>query len=416
MGDYYQYDRDRGLIVPDTSTLKADVQAEYKTALGTNLDLTDSTPQGRLIDAETNARSSILGYTSGVANQINPDLSGGVFLASIFSLMGGNPYVATPTVISDVRVYGTQDTISPSGLQIYDGSGNYFVQQTAVMIDQVDTTVTPNTFYGAASFRAVIAGPTAAAAMTRWLIASPVPANITTVVNPVAGVTGKVAETDAEARNRRKNTLAKQARNSVRGSRALVSDLSGFRSMTIRENDLSVPQTIDGIAMPKNSIYVCVQGAVDGEIAEALLEAKSTGTAWTTGTVTRGTQVSTTLVEPASGQDYTVLFARPTIVPCTCEVFYDTSQSVGNSEPQFAIQDAITRYQNGEINGDPGLTIGRNLSAYELSGAISTVYPGIYVSSILVTGKSVVDGQEIQIEAWEQANFAIGSIVVTPRV
>lgn len=414
MADYYTYDRDQGLIMVDTSTLKTEIQNEFKAALGSNLELTDSTPQGRMIDAEVLARTNVISYTAGVANQINPDQSGGVFLASIFSLMGGQPYVATPSTFVG-RVYGTQNTVSPAGMTVYDGTGNLFTQQTAVTINVLDATVTPNTYYGVATFQAVISGATSVPANTTWLVSAPVPANITTVTNPLAGTTGAVAETDVQARNRRKNTLAKQSSNSVRATRAAVSGLAGFRSMTIRDNDQATVSDINGISMPANSLYVCVQGAVDADIANALLGTKAAGTAWTVGSPARGTQISTAIVETASGQPYTVLFARPTIVPCTCVVTYDAAQSVGNYEPQYAVQDAIIKYQNGLINGDPGLTIGRNMSAYELSGAVSSLYPGLYVSSITVSGKAVVAGQEIPIEVWEQANLAVGAIVVTPR-
>jgi len=414
MGDYYAYDRDTGLIIPDTSTLKADVQSEFKSALGSNMDLTDATPQGRLIDGEVTARSNVIAYTAGIANQINPDQSGGVFLASLFSLMGGTPYTATPTVF-DGRVYGTNGSTSPSGMSIYDSAGNVFNQQTAAVLNQVDTTVTPNTYYGVATFQAAVAGATAVLAGATWFISSTAPSNITKVVNPLAGTTGQAIESDVAARRRRKSTLAAQSSNTVRAIKAGVSALSGYRSMVIRENDDSSVAVIDGISMPANSVYVCVQGALDVDIADAMLTAKGTGAAWTVGQVPRGTPVTTSLIEPSSGQPYTILHARPLIVSCTCVVTYDASQSVGNYEPQYAVQDAINKYQNGLINGDPGLVIGRNLSAYELSGAVSSVYPGLYIADVTVTGKTVVAGQEIPVEMWEQAELPVGSIVVVPR-
>jgi len=414
MANYYDYDRDTGLIVPDTSTLKSDVQGEFKLALGSNMDLTDATPQGRLVDGEVTARSNVIAYTAGIANQINPDQSGGVFLASLFSLMGGTPYVSTPTVFG-ARVYGTNGSTSPSGLAIYDSAGNIFNQQTAVVLNQVDTTVTPNTYYGLATFQAAVAGAIPVLANTVWSISSTAPSNITKVVNLLDGTTGQVTESDVAARRRRKSTLAAQSSNTIRAIKAGVSALSGYRSMTIRDNDDSSIAVINGISMPPNSIYVCVQGALDADIAAALLTAKGVGAAWTVGQTAKGTPVTTSLIEPASGQPYTIFHARPDIVSCTCVVTYDSSQSVGNYEPQFAVQDAVNKYQNGLINGDPGLTIGRNLSAYELSGAVAAVYPGLYISSVTVTGKTVTAGQEIPIELWEQALLAVGSIVVVPR-
>lgn len=414
MADYYKYNTDTGIITVDTSTLKTDVQGEYKAALGSDLELTDSTPQGRMIDGETAARSGVLAFTSEIANQINPDQAGGVFLGSIFSLMGGEPYKATVTVINNMRVYGTQNGVVAGGFQVYDPNGSIFTLQTNITMNQEDTTTTPHTWYGLGIFQATVTGPLVVPANTQWFLSTPAPLNVTHVTNPEAGIPGANAETDVAARNRRRNTLAKQGRNSVRAIRALVSDLLGFRSMVIRENTADSSQTIDGITMPANSIYVCVQGAVDDDIAEAMLEAKSTGAPWTVGSPVRGTQVTVTLTEPASGQPYTITFARPTIIPCTCNVEYDAAQSTGNYEPQFAIQDAIMKYQNGELPGDPGLVVSRNLSAYELAGAIGALYPGIYVSNLTVTGKSTTS-DEIVMNLWEVANIPIGGVIVTPR-
>lgn len=414
MGDYYKYDKDTGVITADTSTLKADVQSEYKGALGQKLELTDSTPQGRMIDAETSARSGVLGYTADIANQINPEQSGGVFLGSIFSLMGGQPFKATPTIVSNVRVYGDQNGIVSSSFQIYDTSGNFFSLQTAITMNQEDTSTSPSTWYGLGVFQAATPGPIVVPANQQWFVVAPGPSNVTHATNAQAGITGEVAESDVAARNRRRNILAKQGVNTVRAIRAYVSDLTGFRSMFIRENDTSGQQVIDGITMPPNSYYVCVQGSVDDDIASAILEAKGSGAPLTAGTPPRGVVVTKTVLEPASDQEYVITFTRPDIVECTCNVEYDPAQSTGNYEPLFAIQDAIMKYQAGKINGDQGLVISRDLSAYELAGAVGSLYPGIYISALTVTGKSTT-GEEIPIEAWELANIPIGGVIVTPR-
>lgn len=411
MANYYIYDRDRGIITVDTSTLLTDVQNEYKTALGTDLDLSPQTPQGRLIDAETLARTEVLNFSALMANQLNPEENGGQFLASTFSLMGGTPFKAVPTVLKDARVYGTQGTSAPSGMRIYDGSGNYFVLQSAVSIAAADGAE----YYGLGTFQAEVAGPIPAPANSSWIIEAPAPANVTKVTNPSAGTTGSNAENDVQARNRRRNILAKQSSNTVRATRARVSDLPGFLSMTIRENDKSTSQVIDNITLPPKSIYICVQGAVDADVAAAILEAKGCGAMWTIGTPEKGVLVSVVVTEPDSGQPYTVIFARPVVQTCAADVWYDVKQGFGNYEPEFAIQDAIQRYQRGEMPGYPGAVLGRNLSAYELAGSVSYFYPGLYVSSLTLTGKTIDDGVEIPAELWEVLEIPVGNVVVHKR-
>ena len=66
-------------------------------------------------------------------------------------------------------------------------------------------------------------------------------------------------------------------------------------SLTFQENVSASTQTINGISMVGHSIYACVAGGTDTDVAAALLENKSSGCAWNGGTTVN-------VVEPASGQ------------------------------------------------------------------------------------------------------------------
>ena len=62
----YIFSTSNGIILPDTADIKTGVQEEFTAAfqdLGA-LSLEDSTPQGRLIDIETNSRSAVLTYNA----------------------------------------------------------------------------------------------------------------------------------------------------------------------------------------------------------------------------------------------------------------------------------------------------------------------------------------------------------------
>ena len=80
---FQQYVTNTGVIVPDTADVKTQVQNEFKEALGQDLSLEDSTPQGRLIDAETIARKAVLTNNAQIANQLNPNTASGVYLDAI---------------------------------------------------------------------------------------------------------------------------------------------------------------------------------------------------------------------------------------------------------------------------------------------------------------------------------------------
>ena len=68
----YNYVNRTGVIVPDTSDIQSDVQDEYRSALGTDLDVSPQTPQGRLIAGETTSRTAVAVNNATLANQIKP--------------------------------------------------------------------------------------------------------------------------------------------------------------------------------------------------------------------------------------------------------------------------------------------------------------------------------------------------------
>jgi hypothetical protein len=133
--------------------------------------------------------------------------------------------------------------------------------------------------------------------------------------------------------------------------------------------------------MIRNSIYACVAGGVDTAVAAALLENKSSGCAWNGGTVV-------SVIEPASGQGYTVLFDTPT------QVEIDVDVTVHGATEAAVIQ-AILDYQAGTVSdpagnasGLAGFQVGANISVFELAAAICIENPGAYVSSLTIAIKS----------------------------
>ena len=73
MADVYNYINTTGLIVPDSSEILTEVQNEYVAAFGADLQVNNpNSPQGLLINAETQARIAVANNNATLANQINP--------------------------------------------------------------------------------------------------------------------------------------------------------------------------------------------------------------------------------------------------------------------------------------------------------------------------------------------------------
>jgi len=68
-----------------------------------------------MITAEVEARDNVARNNADLANQINPDLAGGVFLDAIWSLTAGGRIAATRSTLQGVVLTGQAGTVIRSG-------------------------------------------------------------------------------------------------------------------------------------------------------------------------------------------------------------------------------------------------------------------------------------------------------------
>lgn len=362
----YQYITETGVIVPDTSDVLTQVQNEFKNAFGADLVVAPSTPQGVLITGETAARTNVINNNAALANQINPNLAGGVFLDAICALTGLERDAATPTTV-DATISGVAGTLIPEGSRAQTLAQVVF-QTTGAFTIGSDGAVL-------ASFESVDIGPAVCNIGDLTQIVDGI-LGWETVYNPDAATQGTNVQSDQSLRALRKVTLAGQG---VSLPEAIVSGLyatPGVKSLAFRENTANTTQTIDGISMIAHSIYACVDGGTDTDVATTLLDTKSGGCAYNGSTTVN-------IIEPFSGQTYAVKFDRPQQVPVKVRTTVSANSSL--LDPQTAVPAAIINYVQGLIEGEAGLIVGQDVSAFELAGAITTQYPGIYVASLEIT-------------------------------
>lgn len=392
----YQYIDATGLIVADTAVVQAEVEGEYKAVFGQDLIVTANTPQGVLITAETTARANILRNNAAVANQINPNLAGGVFLDAIWALTGGQRLAATYSVVPGVHLIGLPGTVVPAGSQASLVDGTLFASVSDVTLNGSGD--------GFVNFQAVDLGPIAVnvGALTQIVTAV---LGWDQVTNPTAATMGRNVESDLAARMRRKNTLSLQNVALPASITSALYALPNVRSLTFRENFTKADATIDGIFLLANSVWACVDGGTDAEIAAALLSHKSLGANW-------NGAITVNVVDPASGQTYPVKFDRPTDIPIKARV---TVRNIGALiDVPTAVRTAITNYAAGLQDGEAGFVVGASVSSFELAGAVNRENPGLYVQNCeisLVTPTSWVVGQ-IAIALDEIASITDGNIEV----
>lgn len=389
----YNYIIPTGVIVPDTATLRADVEAEYKAALGADLPVTPETPQGVLITAEVESRDGMVRNNAEVANQINPDIAGGVWLDAIWALTRGKRRGATRSQLTGVLFSGVPGTPIPVGsLAVVSSSGARFRTIVNLEIGPAGTVI--------GSMEAVEPGPTPAPIGSLTEIASTV-LGWETVNNPSAAEIGKSQESDVSSRRRRRNTLALQ---SVSPQEAIVSriyNLDDVSSLSFRANITNAPIVIDGVTIMARSIYVCVDGGENIDIATAILASS--------GITDYSGSIEVSVIEPASGQVYTVRFDRPV----ERSFFARVTVKPSSLDVMTIIPDAITKGAQGELDGDSGLAVNQDLSAFELSGYINQVEPRIFVTRVETSSDGVTwSSDDVPIKINEVARLPKSAIQV----
>jgi len=357
----YDYITTTGIVVADTSTTLTEVQTEWTNTFGNDLDLTPSTPQGLMISAETLNRTNLANFAVQLVNQFNPNYAGGVFQDAMCSLFDVYRVSATYTLVT-ATLTGTSGTIIPSGSLASNTNGDNFQLLSTVTIPSGGTID--------AIFQAVTIGAVKCLAGTLNTIQSGI-VGWTGINNASDGTVGINEQTDSSLRLYRSNTLANQAVQTTDAVQSALYLVNGVKSLTFRENYTGATATIDGISLVKNSIWACIYGGANADIAKAMLSNRSAGCNF------NGAQsVATTA---SSGQVINVLFDRPTIIPFLVRITVKISSNSSVSAVQ--IQDIIYNYANGLIDGEAGLTVGTNVSPFEL-GAYVASSAGVYVKLV----------------------------------
>lgn len=359
----FNYIQQTGVIVPDTSATRAQVEAEFIAAFGADMPLDPSTPQGVLVTMMTELRDAVARNNADLANQINPDIAGGVFLDSLWRLTGGQRNGAVASLLTGVQLSGVPATLIPAGsFASVSATGQLFALANDVLLDGSGN--------GTGSFVCTVFGAVPVPIGGLDQVASGV-LGWETVNNPSAAVQGRDAESDISARRRRRQTLALQTTGTLEAVTSRLFDIESVHSLYVLENVTNGTVVVDGVSLVEHSIWACVEGGTDAEVAQALFETKSAGADY-------NGAVTVQVTDPSNGRQYPVKFDRPTAINLLVRVTVaSTTLDASSLIPQL-----VMNYVNGLLNGDPSFTVGVDVSPWEIAGIINMQEPNITVRKV----------------------------------
>ncbi|AXF52912.1 MAG: baseplate J-like protein [Bacteriophage sp.] len=381
----YSFDQNTGVVSPDTSDVLAEVTAEWKTAFGEDLVTTPDTPQGVLITQEALSRSQVAENNAQIANQFNPNTSGGIFLDALCAMIGEiERRPAMPSVIVDASIGGVAGTLIPSGSLARSQDGNLWATNYDVTLGSDGTALV--------RFVCTVTGPIAClpgdlfeplTSILGW----------ESVTNSNAAVLGVTEQSDAELQYLRRATLARKGISTRNAQQSNLNAIPDVTSSTFLENTSNITAIIDGVTMVPHSVWSCVDGGTNQEVAEALLRAKTAGAAW-------NGPVTVNVTDPNSGQVYPVKFQRPTYINPTIKVTVRQNGDPQNPATQIPIN--VAKWARGELPGDDGLKIGVSLNAFEISGAILYYNPRYFVTNVEISLGGVIQPVGIPAQIWNR--------------
>lgn len=360
----YTYLENAGIVVADTADIKENVQQEYKDALGQNLSLEDSTPQGRLIDAETDARTAVVENNALVANLFNFNMAYGLALDAMGANFGLFREGATSSRVA-ATITGVAGTVIPANSQVSTANGIIFYAENSITIPESNTV----TAVFLSLEKGAIACP--AGALTKIIDGT---FGWETVTNISAATLGTERESDASFKQKFYDSGLFTGKSLLGDYQSSINKVANVNSSFVYDNYSNEIITYDTVEIQPHSLYACVDGGNNEDVAFALFSVKSTGCNYTGNTTVQ-------ITDPISGALYTVRFDRPEEV----QIYYQITVAKGTAASanlEEAIKQAVIDYSNGLVSGFSRFKVGSNISPFETAAAVNSAVSGITVRDL----------------------------------
>jgi uncharacterized phage protein gp47/JayE len=333
-----------GFTAPAESAILAGVQADFNAAFSATLNFTNpSTPQSQL----ATSMAAIIGNTYNtfgfLAQQFDPAYAVGRNQDALGRIYFITRIPGAATVVT-CTVSGLPGTVIPVGALAQDTAGNIYSCTAQVQIGISGSAST--------TFANQVTGPIACPPGTLTTIYQAV-GGWSAVTNPLAGVTGTNVESRYSFESRRQASVATNAVGIVPAVRGAVLAVPGVLDAYVTENVSSTPQTVGGVTLPANSLYVAATGGTAAAVAQAIWSKKSPGCNYYTGAgstsvVVQDTQSGYSPPYPS----YTVSF----VVPAPLAILFGVSITNSPQVPTNAVaqvQAAIASAFTGQDGGPP---------------------------------------------------------------
>lgn len=244
--------------------LKSRIRA--KPGFGQKAALTEDFPEGQIAGVMADVLDQQWGVHEGCFNSLWESSSEGNRLDAVCQLIGVFRLKATYTITVAILQGDAGETIPAGIVAQTDDTGDYYEMTAPVLLS--------GTGSGTGIFVAVETGARSCLAGRLNIIITGDP-HLSSVVNLVDGVPGRLVEEDADLRARRHRTLQAAGASTTHAlEAALLQEVANVTDAYVVENDTDYP---DADGRPMKSVEAMVYGGVHDDIADKIWEHKAGG-------------------------------------------------------------------------------------------------------------------------------------------
>ncbi|MBB3743921.1 hypothetical protein FHX10_003420 [Rhizobium sp. BK591] len=381
------------------------VTEDINGAFGGALNPALNTPQGQLASSEAAVVDNVNQTFLFLTQQFDPAYAEGRYqdaLARIY-FIERNP--AQPTVVQALCT-GLEGVSIPVGALAIAEDGNQYMCTEAGTI--------PATGNITLTFECAVPGPIPCAEGTLNQIYRSIP-GWDAITNPADGVLGNNVESRAAFEARRAASVALNSIGSLPSVLGAVLDVENVIDAFVTENDTNAPQTIGGVSLYPNSLYVAVVGGAAEDVAKAIWSKKAPGCAYNGNTTVTVYDTSEGYVPPYPA--YSVSFEIPDALPILFAVEIVNSTLVP--------ADAATQIQNAIISafaggdGGPRAKIGGTLLASRFYAPVAALGSWAQIVSIKIGSVNnasaaftgAIAGTTLTVSAIASGTLAVGQTI-----
>ena len=361
------FDSKKGFDVTEITDLREQIATEWQNAFKEKdrplLNTNPETPQGQIIDSQVatvNQKDSEVLY---LAQQFDPRTAEGRFqdaLAEIYFIKRK----------SAINSYALCTLNGRAGTQISAGALiQSEIDNTQWSLDEDVTIPAEETI--TAQFTCLTEGAISASAGTLTKIVTTV-TGWDAVTNATATV-GSLEESQSAFEQRRRESVALNARSTVNAVYANVAQCDGVIAVYAVDNKKNIAETIDNYSLTPHSIFVSVIGGENADIAKAIYDNLSAGCDYNGNT-------SVDITNEYSGAVETVKFYRPTQFNIYVKVQIQNNASLPDDYENIIKQAVYNNFyglDDLKINNEPLLRLKMNDDLYSSRFTPSILNVGI---------------------------------------